>query len=228
VSKQTPNQSLDLFGNYLCPSVVREITAWESHPELSKVFRALQSQKNPQQFLDHYAEALLARHFIKIGLQVKGIEVANPKGKRADLQIISDGIPIYIHLKRLNTDSRTQASLDASVNPPFGFIKDRVRMIRLLKAAYEQFIPNALNVITMTSPWDGDVEDFEEALLGQGSRRPGFWNEGNTDSAYAVWFRFDLIRYTVRFQLFFRDTVDMQQKQFLERLFPDNSDHRVS
>ncbi len=224
-----PKQGFDLFSDRLCPKAVAEIKAWESHPELGKLFGKFCNlgKTQAQQFLDHYAEAMVARHFIKLGCDIR-VEVSTPNRKQADFKVSLGESVIYAHLKRLNTDAKTQAHINSGESPPFGYLKDRVRLKRLLNDAYEQFMPNALNVIMATSPWNGDVDDFKEALFGQGSARLGFWNEGHSESKCAVWFRFDWFLDTIRFKLFFRDMFNASQKQLLEQIFPENIDLRVS
>ena len=106
-------RGIDLFGHQLCPSVVDEIVSWEAHPELGKLFRKLQSLNDADKFLDHYAEALLARCFVHRGLNIE-IEAVTPNGKKADFRFIFDKQLVCVHLKRLRTETKIQEQLRIS------------------------------------------------------------------------------------------------------------------
>ena len=93
------------------PEVVADTKGWENHPELSKLLRKLQSIKDPQQFRDHYAEAMVARHLIRQGCKLQ-VEVPTANGKNADFKVYKGSETFFIHVKRLNFDEEMQHDLN--------------------------------------------------------------------------------------------------------------------
>ncbi|MEM7229112.1 MAG: hypothetical protein AAF432_09895 [Planctomycetota bacterium] len=96
-----------------------------------------------------------------------------------------------------------------TIGLPGGFVDETQRLRRLLRRAYKQFMPRAMNVILVATSSDHDVNPFETALLGahierwdehppQGRRiahgraEDGFWTQNAyAESSIAAWFRFD-------------------------------------
>jgi len=91
---------------------------------------------------------------------------------------------------------------------PDGFVDETERLRKLLRRAYEQFMPKARNVIIVATSSDRDREDLDAALLGSHEERwdafpprgsriahgradDGFWGGSRCDaSRCAGWFRF--------------------------------------
>jgi len=95
---------------HINPLVLNEINSWESDTELSKLLKTFRSAKNQERFLDHYAEVMVARHFISRKCKLE-VEVQTPKGKRADLRVTKDNYSFCVHIKRLNLEQKTQKNL---------------------------------------------------------------------------------------------------------------------
>ena len=122
---------------------------------------------------------------------------------------------------------------------PTGFIDETPRMLKLMRKAYAQFMPKALNVIVICSAFDEDRDDFESALLGEhverwdrypprgrriahGRAADGFWDgDRRADSGVAGWFRFDPASEHLRSTLWFRpgSPVDANMQGLLRGLF---------
>jgi hypothetical protein len=92
---------------YLEPALQQEFTAWASDPELSKLFGKLKSQ-NGAQWQDHYAEAIIARHLLHEGCELK-VEVTTPKGKSADFKASKSDEFFFAHIKRIAVNDVTHA-----------------------------------------------------------------------------------------------------------------------
>jgi hypothetical protein len=91
---------------------------------------------------------------------------------------------------------------------PSGFIDETPRIRRLMRKAYQQFMPGSANVILVCSSHVGDADDFGTALLGShierwdthpprgrriahGRDSDGFWfDQKFPESAAAGWFHF--------------------------------------
>ena len=91
---------------------------------------------------------------------------------------------------------------------PSGFIDETPRIRRLMRKAYQQFMPGAANVILICSSHVEDADDFGTALLGShierwdahpprgrriahGRDSDGFWSrQRSPESAAAGWFHF--------------------------------------
>jgi len=101
---------LKKFEKDLNTEVVAEINGWEKHPELSKLLKILQSIKDPQQFQDHYAEAMVARHLIRHGCELQ-VEVLTVNCGRADLKVSKSSNTFFVHIKRTNLDKETTKNL---------------------------------------------------------------------------------------------------------------------
>ncbi|MBL7184922.1 MAG: hypothetical protein ISS70_01240 [Phycisphaerae bacterium] len=117
---------LKIFERNLHPEVVDEIGGWAEHPELSKLLEKLESIRGWEQFLDHYAEALIARHLIGHGCELE-VEVPTINGKKADFRVSEGNQTFYIHVKRLNFDKEMRndlkvgTRLDSLRREGFGF-----------------------------------------------------------------------------------------------------------
>ena len=104
---------LKIFEKNLHPEVVAEIRGWTKHPELSKLLKKLESMKDWEQFLDFYVEAMVARHFISQGREIK-VEVPTKNGKSADFKVSKGSDTFFVHVKRLNFDKEMQHDLNVS------------------------------------------------------------------------------------------------------------------
>ncbi|HUT31178.1 MAG TPA: hypothetical protein VMX13_15390 [Sedimentisphaerales bacterium] len=103
--------ALEVYGHRLNDRVVEDIRSWRNHPELSKLLQSLRSTSEPQRFLDHYAEAVVARYLLQKGCKL-AVEVPTPNGRTADLQVSSEGFTFWAHIKRLNADEQTQTEIN--------------------------------------------------------------------------------------------------------------------
>jgi len=95
-----------------------------------------------------------------------------------------------------------------AIGLPDGFVNEAPRIRKLMRKAYQQFMPKAANVIVVCTSHPDDFEDFETALLGthverwdalpprgrrvaHGRDTDGFWyNNQYADSAAVGWFWF--------------------------------------
>jgi hypothetical protein len=71
----------------------------------------LHSVTDPQRFLDHYAEAMVARHLIRNGCELT-VEVPTVYGRTADFTVSKDNHTFFVHVKRLNVDEATQKEIN--------------------------------------------------------------------------------------------------------------------
>ncbi len=92
--------------------VLNEINSWEADTELSKLLKTIRSAKNQESFLDHYAEAMVARYFIIRGCSLK-VEVLTVNGRTADFRVAKDKYTFFVHIKRLNLEQVIQKELKA-------------------------------------------------------------------------------------------------------------------
>jgi hypothetical protein len=290
------NNLLEKFLNRFKNSSVNELKSWSDDPELSKILKKLQSVKEPQQFLDHYAEAMVAGYLKSCGCKLE-VEVPTANNRTADLKVTKDNYSFFIHIKRLNTEGKTQKQMNIqsrlrdleSIEKPFTvailfyrdltdpqmqyftksiskFIKDasvgdtseivddnsdllgdceihstnksgHVLLVQTLSArftddesrlydklsdAYHQFMPEAINLIFVTSPWSSDIEDFESALLGstyqKGRKNDGFWSDNkHPDSYIAAWFNFENNYLNLNFKTWYRENYKISE--FITGLF---------
>jgi len=264
------------FEKRLHPKVISEIRSWEKHSELSKLLKKLESIKEPQQFLNHYAEAMIARHLIgrKCVLEY---EVPTVKGRYADFRVKRNDNIFLLHVKRMNIDKETEDEMKIHsrlgglkrirepvifaaiffkcltdiemqnfykkarqfiLHPPshrkmtyrddsgyltaeceikpcpsakrvqlivtmsIKHVNEEKRFYKKLSDAYKQFMPNAYNVILITSNWKEDILELEECLLDS----PGFWSEKRHPFSHAVGrFDFDTQKDTVDFKMWYRN-----------------------
>lgn len=122
---------------------------------------------------------------------------------------------------------------------PEGFIEEAPRIRRLMRKAYQQFMPGAVNVILIGNSNGGDAEDVERALLGSyverwdahpprgqrvahGRDTDGFWHGRHSpESAAAGWFHFLPRSAELRSRLWIRPeaALEVPLVALLERLF---------
>jgi len=78
---------------------------------------------------------------------------------------------------------------------------ESTRMPKILKNAYEQFMPGDINVILLTDAWQDNKgkDDLELSLK-------DFWAKGkNKSSQVVIWFNFDIREAEISFHLFSRE-----------------------
>jgi len=92
-----------VFRRLIGPALQAELQSWRRHTELSKLVRKLDEVSKPSQFLDHFAECAIARHFLRQGCTV-AVEVPAARKRHADLELSFGNDTIYAHVKRLNPD----------------------------------------------------------------------------------------------------------------------------
>jgi hypothetical protein len=273
---------LERFHEHISAGAQREIESWRGHAELGALVDSLEAISDLDQFLNTWAEALIARHLLQHGCDVR-FEVRTPAGRSCDFEVRLDGQQFYLHVKRLWSDRSTHRHLTVSsrlrylerilrpyvvrvrwhenaseddmrflvaqaaefihrakvgdelvvrdaggrelggcrivapwegdhvtlaIGLPSGFTDGAPRVHKLLRKAYQQFMPKAANVILIGSSHPHDVEDIETALLGShierwdaepargrvawGRAADGFWNANHfTASSGAGWFLVD-------------------------------------
>ena len=271
-----------IFVKDLNQEIVAEINGWEKHPELSKLLKKLQSIKDPQQFQNHYAEAMVARHLIRQGCELQ-VEVPTANGKKADFKVSKSSNTFFIHIKRTNLDKETTKNLKINTrlnclrkirrpiivslihyksltdqemqycckeakefieNASEGEKKeiknmndevlaefeigpchngqhvkfdpillgaicggDDTRIYEQLSHAYKRFMPEAINIILVTSAWrdDASIEDLQEAV-------DDFWSDRKHSCSKIIgWFMFEPRGSRTDFKLFFRDNYENPQ-----------------
>lgn len=129
--------------------------------------------------------------------------------------------------------------VNLAIGLPTGFIDQTRRIEKLLRKAYEQFMPRSLNVVLICTSHEEDVVDFETALLGEHEERwdtfpprgrriahgraaDGFWGGARRgNSAVAGWFHFVPTDEDMHARLWFREGFDLdpEQKSRLDGLF---------
>ncbi|MHC4963855.1 MAG: hypothetical protein ACYTGE_02995 [Planctomycetota bacterium] len=127
---------------------------------------------------------------------------------------------------------------------PTGFIDEAPRIRRLMRKAYQQFMPGAANVILVCSSHVEDADDFGNALLGShierwdahpprgrrvahGRDADGFWHGRRfPESAAAGWFHFRPQASALQCRLWIRpeSTLDESLQQALVSLFNGHHD----
>ncbi len=194
---------LEIFEGILHPEVVGEIRGWTNHTELSKLFHTLESRKDREPFFDIYAEAMIARHLISQGCELK-VEIETIKGKGVDFEVSKGRSTFFVHVKRSNFDRDLQDDLNAGADLRVKDGGDSGRYLRKLKSAYEQFMPNKINVILITSAWrdSGSIMDLRDDL-------EDFWSNGkHSDSNIIGYFTFEPNGKSIDFELIFREGSD--------------------
>jgi hypothetical protein len=74
---------------------------------LDKLTKRLDSMTDWSQFLDTYAECMVARRLLRHGCELR-VEVPTQSGKRADFKATREDVSFYVHVKRLNLDDPTR------------------------------------------------------------------------------------------------------------------------
>jgi len=95
--------ALSRYGQDLDPAVLRDLKVWEHHPELGRLISNLQSHANRKAFFDTLAEAMVARHLLGRGCELR-FELPTPAGRHSDFEVKRDGLTFYLHVKRVDTD----------------------------------------------------------------------------------------------------------------------------
>jgi hypothetical protein len=272
---------LEIFEKDLHSEVVAEIREWSKHPELSKLLEKLYLMKDWEQFLDIYSEAMVARHLISQGCDIK-VEVPTKNGKSADFKVSKDSHTFFVHVKRLNFDKEFQhdlnvgTRLDSLRKKGFGFSPnesltddemqqfckeanrfsenanageskvitsktgkalgecykmphgssmtvysgndggDDGRYLKKFKSAYQQFMPDGINIILVTSAWreDSSIEDLRDDM-------EDFWSNGrHSDSNIIGWFLSHPREKSIDFKLFFRE--NSEKPPYIVDLFGRN------
>ena len=91
---------------------------------------------------------------------------------------------------------------------------DVSRLYKKLSDGYKQFMPGARNIILVTSIWKDDVEEFQEALLGEG----GFWANGkHSDSEIVGWFNFGTKEDYIDFRMWYREGCEVPR--YVRKIF---------
>src|SRR5437899_3082278 len=98
--------ALERYRGRLAPNVLKDVEAWKADAELCKLASRLQ-ESSAERLLDTYAEVVVARQLLRHGCHVR-VEVRTPNGRSADFQMLRGDTRLFIHLKRLNTDSASQ------------------------------------------------------------------------------------------------------------------------
>jgi len=121
-------------------------------------------------------------------------------------------------LQLRESPSSKRVGLVMAMSPRFG--DDQKRFYKKLSEAYKQSMPNALNVILVTSPWKDDIEDLDSALLGttfeerdiqwkvieRGRKNDGFWSGGKHPHCQAVgWFTFGIHKDYIYLKMWYRE-----------------------
>lgn len=292
---------LTRFQAGLSAAMVREIESWKGDEHLSKLHDSLQAHSDERTFLNACAEAMVARHMLQHGCELR-FEVPTPSGKQCDFEVTRNGERFFLHIKRVTidrprrrritvssrlrllerverpyivnirwheglTDAQLQhivfqgeqflkharlgdeflirdpktnreigglqvlapwegTHVSLAIGLPTGFIDETPRFRKLMRRAYQQFMPRETNVILVCSSHDEDARDVETALLGShierwdrypqrgkriahGRDSDGFWFEQRHDqSHYAGWFRFALQDDDFHSHLWLRDEAD--------------------
>lgn len=288
---------LRLYRAQLNQDVVEDIRQWRGDRDLGSLYASLEAHRKRKTFFDAYAEAMVARHLLRRGCDLR-FEVETPSGRTCDFEVSGADHRFYLHVKRLDTDRPKHRKLAISsrlrvlerierpyivgvrwprlldddqmqhfvtvasrfiaqarvgeehvvldeqgrelggvrivapsdggrvslvIGLPSGFIDETRRIDKLLRKAYEQFMPKALNVVLICTSFEEDVTDFESALLGQhverwdtfpprgrriahGRADDGFWSGASrANSGVAGWFHFDPADEDMHARLWFRE-----------------------
>jgi hypothetical protein len=97
------HRCIDRLAPELDPDVLADVEAWATHAGLRKLHLALTGHTTLKPFLDTYAEALVARHLLARGCDLR-LEIETPGGKACDFEVTVGDELFYLHVKRLDTD----------------------------------------------------------------------------------------------------------------------------
>ena len=106
------DRALDYYMRHIAQEVGRDLESWWDDPELGKVPRRLDGLGDPNEFMNIYSKAMVARHLVQNGFQLS-IDVPVPGTKRANILAIRGNVSFVVHIKRLNPDKATQTQLSA-------------------------------------------------------------------------------------------------------------------
>jgi len=106
---------LERFGADLDHSMIEEIVSWRRDPELGTLYASLQAITDRDKFLNTYAEAIIARHLLANGCEIR-VEVLTPAGRSCDFEVIAGSQRFFLHVKRLNTDRPATRRLPVSAH----------------------------------------------------------------------------------------------------------------
>ncbi|MFA5239539.1 MAG: hypothetical protein WC476_07535 [Phycisphaerae bacterium] len=98
---------LKVFADRFNDSSVNELRNWDNDPVFSNFLSILNSVSDEQSFLNHYAEAMVAGYFKKLGCTLE-VEVPNINNRKADIKVTKDNYSFFVHLKMLNLDKASQ------------------------------------------------------------------------------------------------------------------------
>ena len=106
---------LERFGADLDRSMSEEIANWRRDPELGALYGNLQAITDRDKFLNTYAEAIIARHLLANGCELR-VEVLTPAGRPCDFEVIAASQRFFLHVNRLNTDRPATSKLTVSAH----------------------------------------------------------------------------------------------------------------
>ncbi len=106
---------LEQFEGDLDRSMIEEIANWRSDPELGALYTSLQAITDREKFLNTYAEAIIARHLLAHGCELR-VEVLTPAGRSCDFEVMAGRQRFFLHVKRLNTERPATRRLTVSAH----------------------------------------------------------------------------------------------------------------
>lgn len=99
-------RALRHFAKRLHPDDVAAIRAWSKREKLAGLLTDLQKAVEWERFLDHYAEAMVALHLIRLGCELE-YEVPTVNRGKADFRVSQGSDIFFAHVKRTNLDDTT-------------------------------------------------------------------------------------------------------------------------
>lgn len=99
------SDGLRRFAGQISPAVVADVQRWDGHPELVRLLDMLRAHTHPRAFFATYAEAVIARHLLGRGCELR-FEVPTPAGRRCDFEVSCDSLHFYLHVKWLGSHLR--------------------------------------------------------------------------------------------------------------------------
>jgi hypothetical protein len=112
-SVMTDIAGLERYASHLHPAILADIEKWTGHPQLAKLHAALTAHRTRKNFLNAWAEAIIARHLLRRGCDLE-VEVPTPSGKACDFRVTLGGQEFFLHVKRLETDRPGRRKLTIS------------------------------------------------------------------------------------------------------------------
>ncbi len=104
---------LEPFRGRLHPDLFNIVQTWTDDPELGRLVDDLVASAEEDRFLDVAAEVLVARWATTDGAPIR-VELPTPAGRSCDFEIAAPHEPVYIHVKRLDTQRPVERSLTVS------------------------------------------------------------------------------------------------------------------